>query len=298
MNGVRPGIEALYHYYCEYDAYGVMKSFQIESQEPEEGVLKNFMGVKVPAKVYPPILNPLMGQVEPLPDPGNWHADIAEWGAALLSVVRAKDTYRIVEVGCGWGCWLVNMGVAARARGLSVDLIGIEGDKNHLLNAAEVLALNDFDEDQYSLHHGVAGPKPGKALFPDPEAGTAAWGGAAIFYPDEDTLAKAEEDDTVQVLDCKTLEEVSAGQPIDLLHIDIQGAETDYVAGNLDSMTKYARRMLIGTHSRVIEGKLMECLLDAGWILEMERPAIAPPHAGQPITRIDGVQLWGNPALL
>lgn len=298
MSGVRPGIEALYHYYCEYDAYGVMKSFMVTGQQPEAGVLKNFMGVKVPAKVYPPILNKLVGHVEPLPDPGNWHADIAEWGAALLSVVRAKDTYRIVELGCGWGCWLVNMGHAARTRGLAVDLIGIEGDKNHLVNAAEVLAMNGFSEADYSLHHGVAAPKPGKAIFPNPEAGTAAWGGAAIFYPDRKTLKKAEDDPAVQVLDCKTLEEVAGGKPIDLLHIDIQGAEADYVPGNMASIAKLVRRMLIGTHSRVIEGKLMEHMLAAGWVLEMERPAIAPPHAGKPVTRIDGVQLWSNPKLV
>lgn len=297
MASVRPGIEALYHYYCEYDAYGVMRSFHVTDQTAEEGVLKNFMGVKVPASVYPPILNKLVGTVEPLPDPGNWHADIAEWGAALLSVVRAKDSYRIVEVGCGWGCWLVNMGVAARSRGLSVDLIGIEGDKNHLANAVDVLTLNGFDDTQYSLHHGAAGPKPGKALFPDPEAGTAAWGGAAIFYPDKKTLKKAQADDHVQVLDCKTLEEVGKGEPIDLLHIDIQGAEVDFVTGNMTHITKYVRRVLIGTHSRAIEGKLMDHLLDAGWVLELERPAIAPPHAGKPVTRIDGVQLWANPAL-
>ena len=298
MVAVRPRLEALYHYYCEYDAFGLILSFALKDQTPEPGMVKNFMGVKVPPSVYPPVLEALQGKIEPVPDPGNWHADISEWAAALLSVVRAKDgRYRIVELGCGWGCWLVNMGAAARARGLSVDLIGIEGDANHLINAREVLLLNGFSDEEFSLHHGIAAAKPGKAIFPNPEQGTAAWGGAAIFDPDRKTLAAAERDPAVQVLNCLTLETLSGAQVIDLLHIDIQGAETAYVRGNMASLDRLVRRVLIGTHSRIIEGELMSHFLQAGWVMEMDRPVIAPLYAGKPVTGIDGVQLWSNPKL-
>lgn len=297
MVTVRPPIEALYHYYCEYDAFGLLLAFALRGQQPEPGLLKNFLGVKIPPKVYPPVLDKLQGQVEPVPDPGNWHADIAEWAAALRSVEQASGSYRIVELGCGWGCWLVNMGVAARSRGLAVDLIGIEGDANHLINARDVLEMNGFAEAEFQLHHGVAGPRLGKAIFPNPEQGTAAWGGAAIFYPDDEMLARAEADLGVQVLDCLTLETLSADRVIDLLHIDIQGAETDFVRGNMASLDRLVRRVLIGTHSRIIEGELMEHFLTAGWRMEMDRPVIAPLRAGRPVTGIDGVQLWVNPNL-
>lgn len=295
MAGVRPGIEALYHFYCEYDAFGVMKSFMVEGQTPEEGVLKNFLGVKVPAKIYPPILDKLVGHVEPLPDPGNWHADIAEWAAALLSVVRARGSYRIVEIGCGWGCWLVNMGTAARARGLDVTLIGIEGDAGHLSRAAEVLQMNGFTPGDYRLHHGIAGPRAGKAIFPDSKSETTGWGGEAIFFPDAATLARARRDPDVQVLDCMPLKALSDGAVIDLLHIDIQGAEVDFVTGSMADISSHVRRVLIGTHSRIIEGQLSAHFLEAGWIMEMERPALMPLHAGRPRIAIDGVQLWRNP---
>jgi hypothetical protein len=299
MVAVRPQLQALYHYYCEYDAFGLIVSFAVPDQQPEPDLIKNFLGVKIPVTVYPPILEPLKGKVEPVPDPGNWHADIAEWGAALLSVVRAKDgCYRIVELGCGWGCWLVNMGAAARARGLDVELIGVEGDANHLVNAREVLELNGFAESQFRLNHGIAAPKLGKAIFPKPEQGTAAWGGEAIFYPDRKKLAAARTDPSVQVLDCLTLEALSEDKIIDLLHIDIQGAETDYVRGNMDSMNRLVRRVLIGTHSRSIEGQLTDHFLNAGWRMEMDRPVIAPLRQGKPVTGIDGVQLWANPELI
>lgn len=298
MPPIRPLHEALYHYSCEYDAYGLILSFAVQGQKPDPDLIRNFLGVKIPVKVYPPVLEAMKGRVEPVPDPGNWHADIAEWGGALRAVAQARNgRFRIVELGCGWGCWLVNTGAAARSRGLEVDLIGVEGDANHLANAREVLEMNNFSERDFRLNHGVAGPRPGKAIFPKSEKGNAAWGGEAIFYPDEARLATAAQDPSVQVLDCLTLDMLSSGQVIDLLHIDIQGGETDYVRGNMASMEQLVRRVLIGTHSRVIEGQLMEHFQKAGWRMEMDRPVIAPLQAGVPVTRIDGVQMWANPAL-
>lgn len=289
--------EALFHYYSEFDAHGLVHQFVEPGLQPTPGVLTNFLGTQIPAKIQPDLLEPLMGGVDGPPNPGNWHADIAEWAGALRAVDLAKDTFRIVELGCGWGCWLVNTGMAARNRGLKVDLIGVEGDANHMANAAETLQMNGFGPGDYTLHHGVAGPKSGKALFPNAEAGAAGWGGEAIFYPDRAALARAESDPSVQVLDCKTLPDMAGDAMIDLLHIDIQGAEADYVEGSYNAISRQVRRMLIGTHSRAIEGQLSAFLLQQNWRLEIERPAIAPPHNGRPVTLIDGVQLWSNPSL-
>jgi hypothetical protein len=91
---------------------------------------------------------------------------------------------------------------------------------------------------------------------------------------------------------------MSGGNRVDLLHIDIQGAEVDYVAGNMDDIGTLVARVLIGTHSRSIEGHLTDLFLEAGWRLEMERPALCPIRAGKPFTAIDGVQMWANPALI
>lgn len=297
MTLTRPLHDALYHYYCEFDAIALLQRFARADQVPSPDAVTNFLGVATPVAVFPPILTPLAGKIEGLPVPGNWHADVAEWAGALQAVERASGTFRIVELGCGWGCWLVNMGRAARDRGLSVDLIGIEGDRHHLDNAHAVLQRNGFSDRDFTLHHGVAGPKAGQAIFPNPDADQAAWGGEAIFYPDAETLAQAAEDSSVQILTCQTLADLSGAQPIDLLHIDIQGAEVDYVKGNMEGLQHYVRHVLIGTHSRVIEGQLMSHFSEAGWHLEMERPAVTPLKNGAPRTQIDGIQVWRNPQL-
>jgi hypothetical protein len=35
----------------------------------------------------------------------------------------------MIELGCGWGCWMNNAGVAARSTDRRVHVIGVEGDE-------------------------------------------------------------------------------------------------------------------------------------------------------------------------
>ncbi len=280
-----------------FDATALISEFQVPDQQGEPGIIRNFLSTRIPSSVHPSILTAMEGQVEGLPIPGNWHADIAEWGAALYTVTKARDIYRIVELGCGWGCWIANMGMAARARGLAVDLIGIEADSYHLSSARQVLELNGFDGDTARLVHGVAGPETGKAIFPVHDTEGENWGGEPVFSPTADQIVEAQANPRKQVLDCLTLGDLSQGQRIDLLHIDIQGGEVDFVENNFDQISAHVARVLIGTHSRDIEGRLCTHFLDRGWQFEMERPALNELVNGRPEIRIDGVQMWANPTL-
>jgi hypothetical protein len=298
MNHDLRAFNPLYTYYAAFDARKAILDAKPDLVEATQGTVTNFLGVKVPVQVMPSILSGLAGTIEPVPEPGNWHADIAEWAGALRSVAMAKDRYQIIELGCGWGCWINNMGVAAKARGLDVRLIGIEGDQKHLKDAEMTLALNGFDPSQYRLVHGVAGPTDGMAFFPKLGETNEVWGAEAIFYPDQTTADVLRTAGQYQELKCYTLPELSEGVVTDLLHIDIQGAEVAFIQSNLDSMRKTVRRVLIGTHSRVIDGQIMDILVKDGWELEIERPAIHEIVSGRPEIRIDGVQLWLNVKLL
>jgi hypothetical protein len=70
------------------------------------------------------------------------HAHISEWGAALRAVDLARDRFTAIELGCGWGCWMNNTGVAVRRAGRDVRLIGVEGDAVHIAFAHEATAAN------------------------------------------------------------------------------------------------------------------------------------------------------------
>jgi hypothetical protein len=144
--------------------------------KPRDGYLTNFLGVVIHCKFLPKILEDRGGQVEGIPIPANWHADIAEWGAALRAVDLAKKTFAMAELGCGWGCWMNNTGVAARRRGLKPYLIGVEGDKGHVAFAREACATNGFGEDKVRLYHGIAAATTGTALFPRQTTSGVEWG--------------------------------------------------------------------------------------------------------------------------
>jgi hypothetical protein len=95
-----------------------------------------------------------------------------------------------------------------------------------------------------------------------------------------------------------SLADISKGYSrIDLLHIDIQGGELDFIQSCLDLLYEKVAYILIGTHSREIEGRLFELLLKPGWLLEIERPAILSLNP-MPCVTVDGVQGWRNLALL
>ncbi len=286
-----------YHFNASFDAIDTIQRHARADLKSDAAFLTNFLGVKIAIRYFPGILDGKGGEVEPIPIPANWHADIAEWAFALRSVDMAEKTFRAVELGCGWGCWLNNTGAAARRRGLAVDLIGIEGDEEHVGFALESLVANGFLRDEFRIVHGVAAPRRSKALFPVVANSGAVWGSTPVFDATATQISEALRNGSYQVLDAFPLADLSGGKPIDLLHVDIQGGETDFVKANFIDIDRHVRRMLVGTHSRIIEGDLMRFLLESGWTIEMDRPCIFGLVDGQPQIQVDGVQGWVNPKL-
>ncbi|MEM1235984.1 MAG: FkbM family methyltransferase [Pseudomonadota bacterium] len=283
--------QALWAYSTTIDAFGLIAAAAKTGLTPKEGCVTNFQGARIPVSVCPDILGSLQGTLEAAPAPGNWHACVAEWGAALHAVDQANpDTaFRMVELGCGWACWMLATGIAARSRGLRVELRGVEADPDHLRQAKQVMELNNFSSGEFQLHNAIAAPRPGTALFPCADRGHQTdWGRGALF----DTKGP---DGFHSTLPCITLSDLSEGRKIDLLHMDIQGGELDFVRGAWNDINSYVNRVLIGTHGRIIEGALFEKFTSHGWTLEVERPAICRLENGHHEVIIDGVQLWCSP---
>ena len=91
-------------------------------------------------------------------------------------------------------------------------------------------------------------------------------------------------------------------QPVwDLVHIDIQGTELELCRAFVDELSARVRYMVIGTHSRKIEGDLIDLLVRARWDLEHEKPArfvfIPGETTLERMTTQDGTQVWRNPRL-
>jgi Methyltransferase FkbM domain len=286
------------HYNASFDPQEVLLRHAVPDVQGTPGYLTNFLGVRLDPKFFPNILSGRAGEVEAIPIPANWHADMAEWGAALRAVDLARGVFTVVELGCGWGCWLNNTGAAARRAGLEVHLIGVEGDAGHVKFAEEAYAANGFSPQQVTLHRGIAAAVKGVALFPRQQQAGVQWGLEPILGATEQQRRRAVQSGSHDELPMIALQDIAAPhRRIDLLHIDIQGGEADFIAGCLPVLVSKIAYIVIGTHSRQIEGRIMATLLDAGWRLEIERPAIISLSGAVPLVTVDGVQGWRNPRL-
>jgi hypothetical protein len=287
------------HYHATFDARAVVLRHAVPDLRPTDGYLTNFLGVLLDPRYFPGLLDGKGGQVEGVPIPANWHADLAEWAAALRAVELSRDRFTVLELGCGWGCWLNNAGAAARRLGRDVRLIGIEGDEGHVAFAHEATAVNGFAPGQVTIHRGVAAADSGVALFPRQAKAGVAWGLEPVFGATEAQRRRAAAERTHDEVPMIALGEILAPVPrLDLLHVDIQGGEAELVAGTREVLRNKVAYLVIGSHSRQIEGRLFDMLLADGWRLEMERPAILVLTDSGPVVSVDGVQGWRNPRLL
>jgi hypothetical protein len=87
--------------------------------------------------------------------------------------------------------------------------------------------------------------------------------------------------------------------PIDIIDMDIQGAEANIVEADIDALSARVRRLYIGTHSNEVERRLSICLRDAGWRAVWMYPCSTKTGATEfgLIDFGDGVQYWTNPRL-
>jgi hypothetical protein len=286
-----------FHYKATIDVDGIIHAHENKERAAKPGHLVNFLGVAMDVG-FVPLLADQGGTVEALPIPANWHAEMAEFAAALRAVDLAKERFAMVELGCGWGCWMNNTGTAARHRGLATLLIGVEGDPGHIGFARQALTTNGFAPSDYRLWHGIAGAEPGTALFPQQNQSGVDWGLEPKFGLTAEARAELLADGRYEELPILALDQIIGdAQRIDLLHMDIQGGEADFVQDCIAVLSAKVAYLVIGTHSRAVEGRLMSDLLSAGWVLEIERPADFTITEAGPVTVVDGIQGWRNPRL-
>jgi hypothetical protein len=83
--------------------------------------------------------------------------------------------------------------------------------------------------------------------------------------------------------------------------MDVQGTEVDLCRCCADLLSERVRYLVVGTHSRKLDGDLLEIMLNESWILENEKPCQfvfkADARTLETMTTLDGTQVWRNPRL-
>lgn len=297
----------------------VIRSFPAVAAPIEPGFVIDFLGSKTRTSILPRNSVPATGLVEGYPIPMNFHATQAEWGGSLRSVLEAETSFTMIELGAGWGPWMVSMGIAARSRGITdIRLVGVEADESHHQWISDHFRDNGFDASQHTMIRGIVGPADGDAEFPVLDNPAEDWGARANYLSLPRTLRGVFARHRRPMVRLKCVSIPTLVRPldhVDLLHIDIQGAEADTIAAALPALSAKVRRIVVGTHSRALEQRIRHTMTRHGWRPENDEPCVLT--GAQPWTRgwrhmarflmkhglggvraelaRDGCQTWCNP---
>jgi FkbM family methyltransferase len=267
---------------------------------PEPGFVTDFLGTKIRASSLWKEARKLDGQICGVPVPGDFHAEAIEWIGVLKAACSARGQYVAMELGAGFGTWSVAGGLAARHQGITdIRLVAVEADPNHCANMRLHFGDNEFDPGRHRLFEAAVGVTAGQARWPVMSSSTEEWG----LRPMQDNV-----DYTGRVFRATRLVNVTpigsllALEPRwDLVHFDVQGSEFDLCRACIDDLNTRVHWIIVGTHSRKIEGDLLALMFKSGWLLEHEKPSKFIFRTDAPtleaMTTLDGTQVWRNPRL-
>ena len=219
-----------------------------------------------------------------------------EWLALLEAVTAAGDELCLVELGAGYGRWLVRGGVAWRRRHPDRPflLVGVEGEPAHVGFLRQHAADNGIPDESLRLFAGAVGVRDGHVEFEVARRPAAEWGTREAVVDAPAGLPRVTAAGRMTVPSW-TLGTLTANlRHVDLLHIDVQGIEAEIVASSGAALADKVSRLFVGTHSRRIEALLMETLPPLGFSLVAETPCRYDLTGPAPTLVRDGGQYWIN----
>ncbi len=242
-----------------------------------------------------------------------------EWIDILQSVTEAAHSYTIVELGAGYGRWAACGIMAARSLDIkNCKAVLVEAEPKHIEWAHQHMANNHISPAEYKLQEVAVGGKYDKILFwvsyPH-ENGIHTpqdWYGQSIVQNDIQKFARATDRNYMgkKIMDLSSgaaaievdmvpLSNVLADLSfVDLIDMDVQGAEADVIENGIDVLNQKVRRVHIGTHNHEVEDRIRKVMTKHGWANIWDFACHG--ERDTPFGRIvfqDGVQSWLNPRL-
>jgi FkbM family methyltransferase len=206
-------------------------------------------------------------------------AGFVEYLAVMDSIIYATGSrYQMAEIGASYGPFAAiatNLAFKASAtRPVSVRLV------EAARNGSDVITHNMFENGfiinplfDMRIFNCAAASQHCTLYFPDVDCGVD--NGAAFSTEKVSIDVRHKEVESLEV-EGVPLDEIIASfdlsNPIDLFHIDIQGAELHVVTDGIGMLNRYVKRLMIASHSRYVEGVLLETLHRNGWDVIAEEP--------------------------
>ena len=197
-------------------------------------------------------------------EPGNpnLHEPVEEdWIRRMLErIATASPVFVDVGAAMGYYCVLVKqLRPAAR-------IIAVEALPRHVAALRATLALNGLAPTDVTVMPIAVSPETGKASFVDQG------------YGSQLSSATVKRHDAVEIdVEARTLKEILAEiGPVDLMKMDIQGAELEVLAAARDPLSAGAiAHAIVGTHGREFHESVRAILEQAKFSIDFDDPAPA-----------------------
>jgi FkbM family methyltransferase len=255
--------------------------------------------------------------VNPVPrrrDYPSFDEEYFEWVDILEAVDEATDSFVMIELGAGYGRWCARAAAAVRRKSNGrFQFVAVEAEPDHFRWIHDHFRDNGIDPAGHELIWAAVGAQPGFVPFlvgvADSWYGQAIAEKAAAPLPDVENRrrlkarsvlgrppAASGSDNGVTWVPCVTLAEILAPYPrVDLIDIDVQGAEYEVLASAMDLLNRRVRRIHVGTHSTEIERQLRELFTDHHWKCVNDYPCQSCSQTPYGTIQFgDGVQTWQN----
>ena len=282
----------------------VFDRFRGRTFEPAPGFVTDFLGVQTRTAFIAGLTAP-QGALMGLPIPiDHIHAEAIEWIGLLKCVLAARDRFVAMELGAGWGPWIVAGAVAARHVGITdIQLTAVEADPGHVAFMQDHLRDNGLDPAAHALIQAAVGPQAGRARWHVCADPAADWGSRPVTDAGAATDHVGRPLETWLDIDIVAFCDLLVRQPVwDLVHIDVQGWEADLCRSAPALLDSRVRWLVIGTHDPHQHGLVMHQMHAQGWELENEKPPRMQWRSGAPTLQsmgtLDGTQVWRNPKLV
>jgi FkbM family methyltransferase len=250
------------------------------------------------------------------PEPPTPSEDYFEWIDLLEAVAAAEDRFTMLDLGAGFGRWGIRAALAAKQRGLRrIDLRFVEAEPQHVAWLRQAIQINGLRNDGVGIAVSEAvvsyaeGPLGFAVAQQDRDYDAHNWWGQSTVTPTEagetgrsylghPVYRNARGDELIYVPPV-TFETLTADlDVVDLVNMDIQGAERELIENAIGGFSQKVRRVHIGTHGTEIENAIRTIFRDNGWTCRWDFS-----HSGErqtpygPARFDDGVQSWRNPRL-
>jgi FkbM family methyltransferase len=231
--------------------------------------------------------------------PWAWlHEEIFEWMAVAESVRDAGSAFTMLELGAGYGRWLVGAAMIARQirRDLDLKLVGVEAEPTHFCWMREHFINNGLDPAQHELVEAAVSDRDGTIDFVYGPDSAGDYGQHVAATADQRFHRSPPR--TAQAVSIETL--LRHREIVDLVDIDVQGFERVIVPAGIARMTEVVRRAYVSIHEPdEVAAEVRQAFTVNGWRIRYDFPFKSEVGTEfGPIAFNDGVQYWENARLL